>query len=221
MNAASTLPAPTAVDIAHVFANSIHGWTLAPADDNDCDNGDRAVVVGPNGAELVFSTGSNDPGPGRIAIHGVIPRDIDGRTWTWKKHASKRAHSITCALTKSPEDIKRDVCNRLLPAFLAEHAEAQRYFEKRDEDECRVLGTAAQLASLLGEELQDSRAVEEVKRHGSVTFRHYTTAGVYAGESCNVLVRMGSNSETEVELKLTALTPEKAKAVLRLLKGKD
>lgn len=101
-------------DLAHCMGFE---WVLGEID----SNGGR--LLGPEGARVYVrpSTWEYDPtNGGRLEVSGTYPYR-DGTSFV---APDNKAQNITCAVSKAPAQVARDIRKRFLPKYLASHQKA-------------------------------------------------------------------------------------------------
>lgn len=163
-------------------------WKLEPGQDFDGDR--RAVLVGPSGARLLFSTTLR---PGRLYVAGLLPSGIEPTRRIW--------------ITRTPavlmNDLACDVRRLLLPVYLPELERAQAKVQQE-------LATVAAVDATL-------RSFEQLAGDGRLVARRYEAERTrlrFPGEAWGTAQVTRSMSVT---IELHDLTPEQARLVVEAL----
>lgn len=149
-----------------------------------------ATLVGPDGASISVSQVWNQKGRLQISCH------FPGGNW-----GAEKRPIISVSISKRPEDIARDIERRLLPAYLPLYQKAVERLRAEEEREAADLALAARLAAILGVEPLGT----EINWYGTGDFR---------GGSGTIRVSGGN-----VSFDLRWIDPEKAEAIINILKG--
>jgi hypothetical protein len=188
--------------LAQAVAENLEGtWSRRPPKKQA--NGYDQVgeyIDGPDGATLWLHRFWRDES--RIVVSGDWPRTAGGQL---PKRYSEKLPSITVADSRSPQAIARDITRRFLPDYQAKLAEFRQRVADDNAYHKAVADLSARMAKALGLEVTDMKT----QREGQL--RLY---GALSGDAWGDI----EVSRDSVTLKLHSLTPEKAEAILGLLK---
>lgn len=159
--------------MAAAVARHLPGWRVKGEEHR------ARVLVNEDGAEVYFRQEYNKPD--RIEVSGAFPRSELSSSY-FGPHGQRFV--ISCALSRGPEKIARDVERRLLPGYLPKYAEARASRDAHDQQLRDAEKLAADLGLVFGEQVRGShhdwtiypttlggvRTVVKVQGYGSVNF---------------------------------------------------
>lgn len=138
---------------------------------------------------------------GKFEIIGSYPRDSKGQYINPYDYNESRADKINVSMTKTPEQVAKDIERRLMPEYLLRLAKIKKRIDESDNYHLSRQETIKQIAKATGFEI--STHVED----GAIYFYD-------DGLSIDVKPRSGH----KVDISIGGLSSEKAIQVLKLLK---
>jgi hypothetical protein len=187
-----------APELAAAIAPHLPGWTFEPAYDH------IAYLVRADGARIGVMVGSWSA-KGRVSIAGMWPKFADGPTY-W---SSRERAEITCAATRTPEAIAREIQRRLIPGYDHEYAIARAYVDRHNANVHDAKAVAARIAAVVG-----GHPSTDATRRGDGVHIHGGPDAVYR---LRVDPERGTHG-VSVSCELHDLDPETAAEVLAVIK---
>jgi len=181
-------------ELARRISEYLKGWTYQP-----CIKGVRVAKISvPDGATIIVSIGWRDK----------TKLDISGKYPVYKGSVYPMLgsnHRIRVSISKSPEQIAKDISRRLLPQYLEQYQkgiEIVRVCQERDENTSSLLY-----------ELQTLLPTLEISNTGDTVYLK-TYTDTYMGE-----VLINDPDKETVDIKMNRIPLETAKGILRVLGG--
>ncbi len=150
---------------------------------------------------------------GRITFRGQWPKRVDGRT-----HVPGPSESITCAATRDPRSLVRELERRLLPSYEARYREACDDVRFADNAAEEALRAAGRIARVLG---RGARVQESKARPGEEVFIYGEPGSVYRLRVCPAYRGTTTVKPLRVSFEVHNIDEATAARVLRMLAEAD
>ena len=192
------------------------GWAMSPQKHGS----GNPHLVGPNGATIALSfNGWNNEG--RVRVSGTWPEADKINGGTERFYPYQEAHKITCAISRGPAAVAKDINRRLLPDFLPAWDEQDERRTKFQNREIILTDATRQLGEIMG-----SISTGDGRGYGQ-EFRAYSRGMNPSGHADSSTYRTGSLpnatvlEEVSVTLEIRNVPFPKALEIARLAWGKD
>ena len=194
------------------------GWAMSPQKHGS----GNPHLIGPNGATIAlrFNGWNNE---GRVRVFGTWPEADKINGGTEHFHPYQEKHEITCATSRGPAAVAKDISRRLLPDFLPawdKQDERKTQFQNR---EIILTEATRQLGEIMGSiSTGDGREYGQEFRaysHGMNPSGH-ADASTYRTET-GTLPSATTLEETSITFEIRNVPFPKALEIARLAWGKD
>lgn len=138
---------------------------------------------------------------GKFEISGSYPRDAKGQYINPYEYNESRADKINVAMTKTPDQIAKDIERRLMPEYLLRLAKVQERISSNDNYHSSRQETIKEIASATGFEVST----------------HVEDGAIYFYDD-GFTIDVKPYSGKEVEIKLSGVSKDNAIQILKLLK---